>query len=380
MGERLALSQYFEPTQFRDLNRGGFLRRQEFNANKINRRLYLLKKCSDARVHCMLPAEDTAHFTSIAAADPLGFTHAYSYPGYSFIVDYTHFGGGGKKIPPLGCGGFAEWQKLQDLQHTGKLEGAASYVWDEIKTADPLLASFHDAMAIATATDKPIFFGSLDHLTAQLYISGLAVNLSGSAQYFSPIDFNYYDPRNAYQDGYPITLRPEQLQNAQWARELERIIAQNARIQAELFATNPGFTASQMIQNPGLIFLTDLPHSLRLIIPGIAEVPNSDFAVRISKTKKIGSGVIPDPTKAIKQLEYPIAHSVKAQDEGKGPFKDTKHLFITTETIEMSRETARMACNQPYMRPWLDRGGKIMVAGVKKGIIEKPTDIAFYRP
>lgn len=379
MAEKLDLARNFEPMIFRDLNRSNFLRWNEFGENKAKGNIRLLKKCADARVHCVLPAENTAHFTSIAAADPLSFQHAYSHPGYSSIIDFTHFADG-SGYPPQGCGGFAEWLKLHEGQGGSKnLQGVTSYVWNEIKTADPLLASFQDATAIAHMTDKPVYFGSLDHLTAQLFISGLVVNQSGKIQYFSPVDFNNYNPQRAYSNGFP-TINPAQIPNTRWARELEEINRQNAKQQEAIFQANPQFLETQKVQNPGLIFLTDQPHSLRLIFPAIAETPNSDFAVRMLKTKSRGKTVSINPTKAIMQLEYPISHSAASQDKGSGPFMDTKHLLITTENIESSIFVADNISSQGYMKPWIERGGKIMVAGVKKGKIEKASDIALYRP
>jgi hypothetical protein len=378
MSERIAVERNFEPTILRDLNRSGFQARREFEFNKVGGKLQLLKKCADARVHCILPAEDTAHFTTIAAADPRIFKQAYIHPSYGSIIDFTHFAGGTGEFPPSGCGGYAEWLKLMS-QGSENVTELQSYVMSEISTADPLLASFQDAMAIATMTDKPVFFGSLDHLTAQLYISGLAVNLSGTPNYYSSVDFNNYNPQAAYANGFPV-LDPGQIQNREWAQELERINTRNTEQQRKIFQANPHFTESQRVQNPPLIFVTDQPHSLRLIIPEVADLPNSDFALRVVKTKLKGQPVTVDTKKVIAQLEYPIGHSVKAQDEGSGPFHDSKQLLITTENIELSQSIAKDACRQPYMKPWLDRGGRIIVAGVKKGWIDKPSDIAFYRP
>lgn len=378
--EKVEISHVFDPTILRDFNRSGFLDRKEFSLNKIGGKIRALKKCADARVHCILPAVDTAHFTTIAAADPTAFAPAYSHPGYSSIVDYTHFAGD-TGFPLKGCGGLAEWQKLSDKGDVRpqELQGAASYVWNEIRTADPFFAAFQDAMAIATLTNKPIFFGSLDHLTAQLYIAGLAVNQGGTPQYYSPIDFNHYDPQEVYRGEFPV-IHPGQIPNTKWAEELALINRQNREKQQQIFADNPEFIQSQKVQNPGLIYISDQPHSLRLIMPGIAENPNSDFSLRVVKTKRGNGRVVTDPTKVLQQLEYPIVHSVQSQDAGSGAFHNSKHILITTEDIDLSKDIAKKACKEPYMKPWLERGGRIIIAGVQKGEIKKPSDIAAYRP
>jgi len=385
MPEVLNIADHFDPMVFYDQNRLGAERRREYSANKSAGNVWALIKCADARAQGIFPPENTALYASIAAASPSSFSAAYCHPAYSALVDFTHFDGTVQVVPPEGCGGLKEYLKLQNTPDLNprNLRGVGSWVWDEIKTADPLQASFQNAITIARMCDKPVFFGSLDHTAAKLYIGGLAFKDQESERvlYYSPVNFEQYDPREAYAHGFP-TLDPAQIPNERWARELVAINKQNEQQRQLILAANPSFSETQRVQNPSIISLSlsTLPHSLRLIFSGVAELPNSKFALSVQKNKSRDRGVTPIPSSALTQLEYPISHSVTSQDQGTGPFRDTKHMIVTTEDIEMSKDIARQACVQPYMRPWLDRGGKIMVAGVTKGRVPSRSDIALYRP
>ncbi len=323
---------------------------------RANGQLMVVWGCSDARL--ILP-DDVYQVRTIAGTGPRSpWANLLNYDRSSGVVIMDH----------LYCGGIQA--KAQLPETLADEDTALGFVKDHVWAVDPIVQSILTGSWTASRTKRSVMSAVQNPLDGKVYPQGIFNNGSQTEHKTLPtykLMPKRYVPEELYGEKVPLLsgdLIPES-----FTQVLKRI---KGKVEL-LRLTSPEIFALQPIQDPEVVAVTTNLKPLSARFPALFGEPNTVFQVSLRRQSLDEEGDLKtkDVTEALKQVQYPISHTIEHKDkQGRAPFKSVTTLYLETGDMKVSQGLARQAEKKPWVQEWLELPGRtIIVAEVIKGRI-----------